>query len=84
MSRSLTNVLLLYFKALLFWIFAFGAQSVGYWLTANPEDYLVTPGPLDDFIPVKDPSLFLLWCMTIVPLTAVMFRRTGHSNDNSR
>jgi hypothetical protein len=75
-------MLLLYLKALLFWILGFGVQSVGSWLTAKPEDYLVSPGPLDNFMPIEDPGLFLFWCVTIVPLTAAMFRRTDQPNED--
>lgn len=83
MSDSIKSFALRYAKALVFWVASFAAQSVLSWLAAKPGEYLVAPGPLTEFMPVEDPGLFLFWCVTVVPLTAAMFKRTDQPAEDS-
>jgi hypothetical protein len=74
------NFAIRYLQALGLWLVVLLAGSLYDWVTAKPEDNLTPPGPFDNFMPIEDPGLFLLWCLTLVPATAVLIRR----NDPNR
>ena len=74
------NFAIRYFQALGLWLVVLLAGSLYDWLTAKSTNYVTPPGPFDSFMPIEDPGLFLLWCLTLVPATAVLIRR----NDPNR
>jgi hypothetical protein len=74
------NFAIRYLHALGLWLAVLLVGSLYDWVTATPEYNLAPPGPFDSFMPIEDPGLFLLWCFTLVPATAVLIRR----NDPNR